>query len=181
MKNRVLLISESTLKSVTLIGDNIDNCYILPAIKISQEIDLESLIGPVLVEKLQYLVDSGDISLEQNKKYKVLLDDYITEYLCWQVATAVQINVNYKITNSGTIQNQDLNKNAIDYQNGKKLMDQFQHYSNAYATKLKNFLDSYISDYPEYTKCKNFEKAEDPLIAGIYLEDRSNIYNYIGR
>ena len=38
MKN-VLLISEATLKKYTLINDNMDGVYILPAIQMAQDID----------------------------------------------------------------------------------------------------------------------------------------------
>ena len=42
MNNKVLLISEQTLKTYTLIGDNVDGKYILPAIQTAQDIDLVS-------------------------------------------------------------------------------------------------------------------------------------------
>ena len=36
---KVLLISENTLKKYTLINDNVDSKYILPAIQITQDCD----------------------------------------------------------------------------------------------------------------------------------------------
>ena len=45
----VMLISEATLKKYTLLNDNVDGKYILPAIKMSQDIDLETLIGTPIV------------------------------------------------------------------------------------------------------------------------------------
>lgn len=176
-----LLISEKTLKQTTLINDNIDPVYIFPAIRISQDVDLQTICGPVLVHKLEDLVASGDIQLEYNIKYKKLLDDYITDYLCWQVMTAIQLNINYKLSNSGTIQNQDDRKYAIDFQNGKNLIAQYQHYSDSYAQKLKNFLDAHTSEYPEYKQCENFEYEETPQLCSIYLEDRPYRHTYIGK
>ena len=60
MKN-VLLISEATLKKYTLINDNMDGVYILPAIQMAQDIDLDTAIGTKLCNKLKALVKSGDI------------------------------------------------------------------------------------------------------------------------
>ena len=79
---KVLLISENTLKKYTLINDNVDSKYILPAIQITQDCDLDTLIGPVLNNKIQSLVRENRIAQPENEHYKKLLDEYITPYLC---------------------------------------------------------------------------------------------------
>lgn len=169
--NNTLLISESTLKKYTLINDNISGIYILPAIKMAQDVDLDNAIGPVLNKKLQMLVAEGTISDESNAKYKKLLDEYITPYMCWQVMSAIQLNINFKLSNSGVISNQDDRKNAIDYRSGKELVAQYEKYANAYGTKLKNFLCAHSSEYPEYKQCENYEGEEDLPLCSIYLGD----------
>lgn len=80
---KVLLISEATLKKYTLINDNVDGMYILPAIQSAQDVDLDTIIGTALNTKLQELVKTGDIVSEEYSAYKLLLDDYITPYMCW--------------------------------------------------------------------------------------------------
>ena len=103
--NKVLLISEETLKTYSLVNDNIDGKYLLPAIQSAQDIDLETLIGKALLDKLCSLVENGGIS--ENTNYRVLLDDYITPYMVWQVMSNLQIGINYKLSNSGVISNED--------------------------------------------------------------------------
>lgn len=169
--DNVLLISEKTLKERTLISNNIDGVYLLPAIQMTQDVDLDTVIGPVLNKKLQSLVGDGSISDDENEKYKKLLDTYITPYMCWQVMTAVQLNINFKLTNSGTIQNQDDKKLAVDYRAGKELMAQYQKYANSYAQKLKNFLCSHSNDYPEYKQSENYEREEETQLCSIFLGD----------
>lgn len=182
MKNEVLLVSESTLKTYTLINDNIDGSLLTPAIRIAQDIDLSTVIGPVLLKKLQNLVADGSISKPENEKYKTLLDDYVTPYLCWQTMTAVQINLNFKFSNSGMIQNQDDKKTAIDYRSGKELMSQYEKYANSYGQKLKKYLCKNSNIYPEYRQMENFDGEEDLPLCSIYLGDvNSNKYNYIGK
>lgn len=181
MKNEVLLVSESTLKSYIL-NDNIDGSYITPAIRVSQDIELSTAIGPVLLKKLQDLVADGKINDEENAKYKTLLDDYITPYLIWQTMTAIQINLNFKFSNSGMIQNQDERKGNIDYRSGKELMAQYEKYANSYGNKLKKYLCANSNKYPEYRQMENFDGEEDLPLCSIYLGDsRSNKYNYIGK
>lgn len=179
--NKVLLISEKTLKKYTLINDNVDGMYILPAIQMAQDVDLDTIIGPVLNKKLQQLVKTGDIVKSEFSNYKFLLDEYVTPYLCWQVMTNIQIAVNYKISNSGVVDNYDERKNRLDYTHSKALSDQYQKYANSYATKLKNYLCANSSKYPEYHQMENYEREEEPRLCAIFLEDDDCGCNYIGK
>lgn len=165
--NKVLLISEETLKTYSLVNDNIDGKYLLPAIQTAQDIDLETLIGKALLDKLCKLVETGEIV--NNSKYRTLLDDYITPYLVWQVMSNLQLGINYKLSNSGVITNDDERKSRLDYRNNQLLQEQYKHYADSYAIKLKDYLCS--GDYPEYHQCVNNSHAEDVELCGIYLGD----------
>lgn len=165
--NKVLLISEETLKTYSLVNDNIDGKYLLPAIQTAQDIDLETLIGKALLDKLCKLVETGEIV--SNSKYKTLLDDYITPYLVWQVMSNLQLGINYKLSNSGVITNDDERKSRLDYKNNQLLQEQYKHYADSYAIKLKDYLSS--GDCPEYHQCVNFAHAKDVELCGIYLGD----------
>lgn len=180
MKQKILLISEETLKSYTLINDNLDGKYLLPSIQLAQEIDLENLIGECLLTKLTDLAGSGDIWLDEWVDYKTLLDDYITPYLCWQVMSTIQPSINYKLSNSGVIGNDDTNKSRIDFKNSQLLEQQYKNNANAFAIKMKNYLCANVNKFPEYSKVINYEYAEDVPTYGIYLGDvnidRSYLY-----
>ncbi len=165
--NKVLLISEETLKTYSLVNDNIDGKYLLPAIQTAQDIDLETLIGKALLDKLCSLVEDG--SIVNNTNYRTLLDDYITPYLVWQVMSNLQLGINYKLSNSGVITNDDERKSRLDYRNNQLLQEQYKHYADSYAIKLKDYLCS--GDYPEYHQCVNHSHAEDVELCGIYLGD----------
>lgn len=165
--NKVLLISEETLKTYSLVNDNIDGKYLLPAIQTAQDIDLETLIGKALLDKLCKLVETGEIV--NNSKYRTLLDDYITPYLVWQVMSNLQLGINYKLSNSGVITNDDERKSRLEYKNNQLLQAQYKHYADSYAIKLKDYLCS--GDYTEYHQCVNHSHAEDVELCGIYLGD----------
>lgn len=165
--SKVFLISEQTLKKYTLINDNIDGVYIAPAIQMAQEIDLTSLIGEDLVNKLCDLVATNEIVNTSNKDYKKLLDDYITPYLCWLVTANIQIAINYKLSNSGVVRNDDERKSHLDYTQSTALQNQYQHYANAYATKLTDYLYKNNTKFIEYTHCD----TDYLQLCNIYLED----------
>lgn len=178
---QVNLISEETLKKYTLINDNMSGMYIAPAIKMVQDIDLETVIGEALVNKLKTLVRDNKINEEKYASYKLLLNNYVTPYMCYAVMAAVQININYKLTNSGVVSNVDEKKYNIDYTNGKNLQKQYERYSSAFAMKMKNYILNHIELYPEYRKCENYEVEQSPMLCGIYFDDDTDYRNYIGK
>lgn len=169
--NNVLLISENTIKKYSLINDNLDGKYLLPSIQIAQEVDLVNLIGQKLVDKLCLLVSDGSINEEEFVDYKTLLDDYITDYLIWQVMVSTQLSVNYKISNSGVYGQDDEHKNRQEYKNAQLLIEQYQRNANAFANKLKNYLKHNSNKFPEYYNHVCGEGPEEINTYGIYLGD----------
>ena len=181
MKN-ILLVSEQTIKKYSLISDNLDGKYLYSAIQTAQSVDLELLIGPALLRKLQDLVQSNQIKEDSYVHYKELLDDYITNYLIYQVMATVQISVNYKMANSGVYTNDDDRKLRLEYKQAQLLQQQYENYANSFATKLKNYLCANVNWFPEYRECVDFQTAEDIPLCGIYLGDIPyNKYSYIGK
>ena len=88
------LISESTLKKRSLITDPTLSVYIKPAVECAQKIGLVGIIGNCLLEKLQYLVTTLNeqetgylINEDEYVHYKDLLNEQITDYLCYATMT----------------------------------------------------------------------------------------------
>lgn len=166
--DKILLLSEATLKATTVISDNIDGKYIMPTIVQVQETDLDNITGTVLREKLEQLVSTGAIST--NQTYKNLLDKYVVPYMANQVAAALMIPVTYKVSNSGVIQNQDDKKNAVSMTDLTAARTRFENVASAYATKLRDHLCANAHLYPEYKQMKDFQRASDPQICGIVFD-----------
>lgn len=163
----IFLISEKVIKAYTAINENVDSKLIYTTIRQVQDIDLDSIIGPVLNKKLQEMVRTGEIAT--NADYKDLLDNWITPYMCAQVTSAIQIYLNYKLVNSGVIQNDDERRSHLDYQANKSLMEQYEKYANAYAQKLKNHLCCNSNKYPEYHQVVEHQGEEEPQLCSIFL------------
>ena len=110
----VLLISEDYLKTESFLDDNVSGKYLLTAIKMAQDIELQSIIGTKLLHSIQKKVFDNVIELEDNWRYKDLLDNYIQPFLLYQVLSEIVIPISYKMSNFGVMQSSDEKDYAVD-------------------------------------------------------------------
>lgn len=161
--NDVLLISESYIKSVTNISDNIAGDYLLPSIKLAQDIDLESTIGTQLLKKLQKLVYDNDISNQENSNYKLLLDNYIQPYLAYCTIKHLAPTVAYKLANQGVIRTDDEKSYNITSNEVDKTADYYSHIANTFKKRLQLFLIANYNEFPELIKWKSIADIKSNL------------------
>lgn len=166
--NDVLLISEDFIKSTTNISDNLSNDYLLPSIKLAQDIELESTIGTRLLEKIQELIYNNDISNENNSMYKLLLDKYIQPYLAYATIQHLAPTVSYKLANQGVLRTDDEKSYNVTSNEVDKVADYYNHLSNTYKKRLQLFLIANYNNFPELLNWKS--------IADI----RANLYSAAG-
>lgn len=186
MNNNVLLISEKYLKTNSLINDNVDACYIVPAIQTAQELGLQPIIGTVLYNKLVELVASGDIS--DWADYKELLDTYILPYLTWRVLADIQVPLFGKVRNSGTVQSQDLQTQQLSIKDVQYIKNDYETKAVFYGNRLTDYLHANHSKYPEYCtieSCADMPSAGGgETYSGIYMgknpKCRKKYYKNIG-
>lgn len=169
--NDVLLISEDYIKSTTNISDNIAGYYLLPSIKLAQDIDLESTIGTQLLEKIQELIYNNDISNENKSMYKFLLDNYIQPYLAYATIKHLTPTVAYKLANQGVIRTDDEKSYNITSNEVDKVMDYYSHLSNTYKKRLQLFL---IANYNEFPELINWKSIAD-IRANLYSAAGCNV------
>ena len=77
----ILLTSSDYIKAHSGLNDNTYDKMILPALERAQDIDLTEILGECLVKSLQEKVQDGTISAPANALYKVLLDNYVLDFL----------------------------------------------------------------------------------------------------
>ena len=144
--SKVLLISEETLKSETILNDNIGSEYLRPAIETSQDIYLHQLIGSHLLDTLCQMVVEGNIPA----KYKELLDDYITPFLKFKVCSEITLELAYKYRNAGIVQTQtDYVSNTI-MKDAQTMMNFYDQRANFFAIRLTDYLCANNNSFPEY-------------------------------
>lgn len=167
--NRAYLISEKTLKE-TVLNDNIDSSYIEPAIELAQ-VSLEQVIGTDLMNKLMTLVNEHSMNEPENKNYKILLNDYITDYLKWQVLSEITLLIAYKNRNAGVVQTNNEHQSNTQMGDAQFMKDYYENKANFYAIKTTNYLKSNNSMYPEYKSCKGeINSNEMGFNTHIYLD-----------
>ena len=169
--NDVLLISEDYIKSITNISDNIAGDYLLPSIKLAQDIYLESTIGTQLLEKIQELIYNNDISNQENSMYKLLLDKYIQPYLAYCTIQHLAPTVAYKLANQGVLRTDDEKSYNITSNEVDKVMDYYNHIANTFKKRLQLFL---IANYNEFPELINWKSIAD-IRANLYSAAGCNV------
>ena len=169
--NDVLLISEDYIKSVTNVSYNIAGDYLLPSIKLAQDIDLESTIGTQLLEKIQELIYNNDISNQENSMYKLLLDNYIQPYLAYATIKHLTPTVAYKLANQGVVRTDDEKSYNITSNEVDKTADYYSHIANTYKKRLQLFL---IANYNEFPELLNWKSIAD-IRANLYSAAGCNV------
>ena len=150
----ILLCSEDTIKTYTNISENISGDYLLPAIAIAQRGDLESILGTALVRKLQELVADNTINLTENAKYQELLDDYVTDYLCYAAIKELIPIVSFKINNVGAARTEEEKTSNVSFNEVFKLKDWYEKKQEYFAMRMQRYLAANYSDFPELGNCE---------------------------
>lgn len=145
---RILLLSEKTLKQDSLVNDNVDSSYIVPAIQVAQEQGLQQLIGTMLYDKLCQLVEQGNIP----EAYRTLLDDYITPYLEYKVMAEIQIPLSYKFRNLGVNQTTDEHTYSQSLRDTQYLIEYYDNKAKFYSNRLFDYLKANRQSFPEFLK-----------------------------
>lgn len=170
-----MLISPNKVKASNIINLNVSDNEIGNAIRISQNVYLVDIIGLPLVEKLQELVYNkikglpDSIDDQENEKYKVLLDEYVTPVLVYRTAVELCVFLTLKIRNAGVVKNSDTNVNATSPEEMKYLKDYIDAFHYDAVNKMVAFLCENSKAYPE----NKFDCGcgDKPLYArtGLYL------------
>lgn len=167
--NNILLISEDYIKSHTNLCDNLTAGYLLPTIKLAQDINLQNTIGTQLYDKLREMVDSGEIA--ENEDYKKLLDDYIQPFMCYSVISMVTLPSAFKITNAGVVRTEDEKMSNVPLNEVNLIKD----YYNKYANYYKNLLQKYLLEYQRLYKELNHSTLKD-IESNLYSAADSTIF-----
>lgn len=162
--NKVLLISEDTLKTITNINDNVDGDYILPSIQLAQTIELEETIGTPLTEKLKNLVKENEITAEENVHYKNLLDRYITPFLAYATLTHITPTLAFKLTNAGIVKTDDEKMYNVSFNEVERVKEYYKKIADTYQYRLQRFL---IANYGKYKELMEYKSIAD-LRANLY-------------
>lgn len=148
----ILLSSETFIKSVTNISDNVAGKYILSSLREAQEISLKSILGEALLEKLKSLVDSGEIDEHGNLRYKYLLKK-CQYYLAYMTIVELVYKVSFKIGNAGVVKATDENLQVATLDEIISQKEFYQGKADYHAYELQNYILEDLADFPEVDEC----------------------------
>lgn len=161
--SKIFLISENVLKSETILNDNVGSEFIRPAIEASQDIYLQQLIGSQLLDTLYNLVDTNNIKTDAYKHYKILIDDYITNYLKYKVLAEITIPLAYKYRSGGIVQTTGDHYSNSPMKDATLVQNHYELRANFYAERLSKHLNANSHLFPEYRSTRdNSDINADP-------------------
>ena len=144
----ILLTSETFMKSVLPISDNISGKYIQASIREAQEMGLKGIIGSDLLQALKAKIDAKNIT----GVYKELVDN-AQYYLAYQAAVELQDKVAYKIANMGVVKNSDENLTPASADEIEKVKANYQNKADALCYELQGWILEHAKDLPELGAC----------------------------
>lgn len=149
---KILLCSAQFIKNVSNISDNISGKLIEPAIFEAQNEGLRGILGDSLVDKLEGLVDSGDIEHQDYAAYKDLLIK-CQYFLAYTAIANIVMLTTAKIDNAGIEQVGDEKMDPLDITESYRLRDFYQHKADYLCRQLQNYVLNNRTDYPELRDC----------------------------
>ena len=142
----ILLCSETFVKSVSSISDNVAGKYIQPSIREAQEIGLKSIVGSCLLEHLKNLFAEGQLA----DQYKDLVDR-AQYFLAYTAIVELTMKVSFKVGNFGVSKSQDENLNVATFDEIGKLQYYYQSKADSYTFALDRWLLDKAATLPELT------------------------------
>lgn len=163
----VYLISEDTLKTETILNDNVGAEYFGSAIEVSQEIYLQQLIGTSLLNDLCDKVRDNRL----NENDKVLLDEYITPFLKFKVLSEVTLPIAFKYRNAGVVQTNNEYVYNTGMKDAQQLASFYDQKANFFAIRLTDWLCANSVKFPAFhnTTTGEISPNKDAYNTNIYL------------
>jgi hypothetical protein len=149
----ILLTSEAYVRSQTDLDDNLLGKVLLPAIKLAQDIELQTALGTRLYRSLQQKVFDETITETGNTQYQELLDDYVQPFLAYQTLANCVSLARAKVANIGVVNTTDTNVNSEGKPNADLLKNDYLHFAHHYLKVMQNWLKVNKEFFEELDDC----------------------------
>jgi hypothetical protein len=174
MAKNILFISPQLIKERSNISDNIDDKQIVHAIKISQDMYLEPVLGTTFYQGLQTRIDTG---LQTNDE-DTLIKDFIHDMLINQTLAELAVSNSMKFWNKGLLQKTSDNSLVPSLPDLQAVAEYYRNRAEWYSQRLINYLRENENTYPEYRDWRSGLDVIRPKTNGytgaIYLGDDSD-------
>lgn len=149
---KILLVSSNFIKNMTNIDDNMSGKLIEPAIYEAQNEGLRGVLGDSLVNRLEELVDTGDIDREGFEMYKQLLTK-CQYFLAYTAMANICMLTSVKVSPAGLEQVSDEHMDPLDMDDSFRLQSFYQKKADYLCHQLQNYVLNNKAAYPELKEC----------------------------
>lgn len=163
---KILLSPENFIEIIPAIGGNVDIDYIIPSIRVAQEIKVKPLLTKPLYKKVEVEFIAETLSGD----YLELYEDYLKYLIAYASAEHLMTILPYKVGNAGVLKTSTdygvpTEKNEVDF-----IVQSYRNIYEHFATETVKFLNE--TKFPEYPS--NI-KPNNGLVGGWYLSDKAEI------
>ena len=146
----VYFIDPELVKQITNVSDNIEGKVLGPAI-IEAGNALRDIVGDALCDKLEELISTEKIDLDENVNYKLLLDK--SQYFLAYTAAALTTTLTaVKIDNFGVSRSTDEHIESLSLSDVFTISEHYQKKADEYCGKLQNWILKNKKKFPELTE-----------------------------
>ena len=146
-----LFITQQDLVRNSIISGNVDYDKIIQFVRVSQEIDVQNLLGTDLYNRISADIIAGTLT----GNYLSLVTDFVQPTLIWFAQMNYIPFSAYTIAKGGVYKHQAENSQSVDKNEVDYLVGKAREYANYYSTRLVDYLCFNSSLFPEYTSNTN--------------------------
>ena len=146
----VYFIDPELVKQLTNVSSNLEGKVLGPAI-IEAGNALRDIVGDALCDKLEELISTEKIDLDENVNYKLLLDksQYFLAYTAASLTTTLTA---VKIDNFGVSRSTDEHIESLSLSDVFTISEHYQKKADEYCGKLQNWILKNKKKFPELTE-----------------------------
>lgn len=145
----VFLVTEQLVLDRTTLDKNLLSANIKPAIILAQKVQMTTIIGDKLVDKIYSEIENGTLS----GNYKTLVDDYLTDVVIYATLYHAATSLLSKFTNRGLQQENSENSGHSDISVYRELKSDAKNQMEYFSQRANKWVFKNRADFPEYTIC----------------------------
>lgn len=175
MSKYARLISTEYITLNTIIDSNVDATLINKFIDMSQDINIQQVLGHDLYHKLMDLVVDGTISDPSNSAYYNLLVDHVQKTQAYWLVYNILPYINYHLTNKSVTTKSSDSSQATGLQELEFLRTDSQSKAEFYVARIRELIVNNPSAYPEYWTTAGIDRITPKALnyfGGMYLPAR---------
>lgn len=152
-----LLITREQLLERTPIGGNVDTDYIIPHIVTSQDIEVQTVLGTALYDRVLADVVADTLAGD----YLYLYNKFVLPMACHYTAATFYLFHAFEVSNGGVLRHQTEVSITPDLSEVRALSEEQKNKAVHYRNRCNDYLCANSSLFPEYTNTTSGTMSPD--------------------